>query len=144
MAGRTLARRFQGKGQLLIQEDARSIVLGENGKSYRADLSVTVLDEAALQVTACVQADLAKPTNSAYGGHSIGLSTQATPRPLIDLAIQAIAATGNRYGSADIFGGCFGWPGMTVAETRSPVIGEINLQPEAVALGSGNRYCRHL
>jgi hypothetical protein len=124
-----IARRYQGKDGLLIQEDIRSIVRDESGKAYRADLAITVLDSKVLQVTARVQADLAKPTNSAYGGHSIGISSQDTPRPLVDLAIQAIAATGNRYGSVDIFGGCFDWPGMTVVETCPPVIGEINLQP---------------
>jgi hypothetical protein len=124
-----IARRYQGKDGLLIQEDTRSIVRDESGKVYRADLAITVLDSKALQVTARVQADLAKPTNSAYGGHSIGISPQDTPRPLVDLAIQAIAATGNRYGSVDIFGGCFDWPGTTVVETCLPVIGEINMQP---------------
>lgn len=124
-----IARHYQGKGGLLIQEDVRSIVRDENGKIYRTDLAIIVLDRNALQVTARVQADLAKPTNSSYGGHSIHISPKRTPRPLVDLAVQAIAVTGNRYGSVDIFGGCFDWPGMTVVETRPPVIGEINLQP---------------
>jgi glutathione synthase/RimK-type ligase-like ATP-grasp enzyme len=122
-------RRYQGEDDLLIQEDVRSIVRDESRKLYRADLAITVLDRSALQVTARIQADPAKPTNSAYGGHPINIPPEHTPRPLADLAVQAIAATGNRYGSVDIFGGCFDWPGITVLETRPPVIGEINLQP---------------
>ncbi|MCO8269409.1 hypothetical protein M1L60_02255 [Actinoplanes sp. TRM 88003] len=97
----------------LVEEDVRSIVGGE-----RTDVAVTVLDGRAVHATVRTQSQAGRPTNSRHGGRSVAVDPGLLPTRIQRLAVDAVTATGNRYGSADIFG-----------DWAAPVVGEVNVMP---------------
>jgi glutathione synthase/RimK-type ligase-like ATP-grasp enzyme len=93
-------------------------VRGVDDEGRRTDLAVTVLDGRAIHATVRTQAAEGVPTNSVHGGRSTAVDPGLLPAGTRQLAVDAVRATGNRYGSTDIFGAA-----------DSPVAGEVNVMP---------------
>nr|WP_221373829.1 hypothetical protein [Actinoplanes polyasparticus] len=98
----------------LVEED----VCGVDDEGRRIDFAVTVLDGRAIHATVRAQSAEGMPTNSVHGGRSTAVDPITLPTEIRRLAVDAVTATGNRYGSTDIFG-----------PADSPVVGEVNVMP---------------
>ena len=124
------AIRSTPEGELcLVEEDVCGVVTDAHGRPHRADIAVTVLDGRAVHAAVRIQSAEGIPTNSLHGGQSAAIDPQSLPDEVRRIAIDAVLATGSRYGSADIFGGASGGIPFTTVRSLPPVVGEINKMP---------------